>query len=72
MKMFRYMVGEVRAGGCVTASSHNEANEKVRAFYDGMVSISDSYKEYRGADIQIWDDGDGFNFEFPDVVEVYP
>ena len=58
--VFRYMIDEVRCGGCVVATSEAEARAKVRAYYD------DYFDE--GYSITVWVDD-----EMPgDVVQVYP
>ena len=72
MRMFRYMVGDVLAGGCVAASGHDEAQAKVRAFYDELVAQCSSNETYKNAEITVWDNGEGFMLNYPDVVEVYP
>lgn len=72
MILFRYMVGDVLAGGCVLATNETEAESKVRAFYDELAAISGDNTVYTGAEITVWQGGDGFIEKFPDAVEVYP
>lgn len=72
MKMFRYMVGDVLAGGCVVAANHDEALTKVRAYYDELAAYGNGNEIYETANITVWHDGDGFLCKHPDVVEVYP
>ena len=71
MKIWRYMVGDVVAGGCVLASTSEEATAKVRAFYDELATYCDKNETYIGIEITVWDDGEGFMQKFPDVLEVY-
>ena len=58
--MFRYMIDDVRCGGCVVAVTEEEAHAKVKSYYD------DYFDE--GYSIMVWVDED-----MPgDVVQVYP
>ena len=70
-KLYRYMVGDIYAGGCVLASSVEDAIAKVRAFYREMMK-QDVDCDYEDTRITAWDYGEGFLEECPDVVEVYP
>ena len=70
--LFRYMIGDVVAGGCVVAASWKEAEAKVRAYYCEFVAYGDSYLTLKDEEITVWGDGEGFIEECPDVVEVYP
>lgn len=72
MHLYRYMVGDTLAGGCVLAANDKDATTKVRAFYDELATYSDNNALYVGAEITVWRSGEGFIKEFPDVVEVYP
>ena len=73
MTIFRYIVGDEYAGGCVVAANEDEARTKVRAYYDEMTKICGTkYGKYINAEIAVWNGGDGFMSDFPDVVEVYP
>jgi len=66
------MVGDTLAGGCVQAANELEAAKKVKAFYDMLATYSEHNAVYIGAEITVWQFGEGFIEEFPDVVEVYP
>lgn len=71
-RMFRYMVGDVMAGGCVIAANQDEALVKVKAFYYELATRSEHCEIYKTANFIVWNDGEGFMGDFPDVVEVYP
>jgi len=72
MKMFRYMVGDVLAGGFVMASNQDEELVKVKAFYNELTTRNDNDSIYNDAEFIVWNDGEGCMVEFPDVLQVYP
>jgi hypothetical protein len=70
--MFRYMIGDTLAGGCVAAADEDAALAKVRAYYNVLAAYGDGNEIYETAEITVWGDGEGFLLDHPDVVEVYP
>ena len=72
MILYRYMIGDVVAGGCVVALSKKDAHTKVKAYYEEYSTWHENNTGLKDEEITVWLDGEGFIDEHPHVVEVYP